>query len=166
MELYFILDNIRSRFNVGSIFRTADALAVTRLYLCGITPMPTHQEIHKAALGAEETVAWEKSWELGVVFAELRARGVKIFAAEKADMSTDMREIQWPDRVALVLGPEREGHSKRISELCDATVHIPMFGSKTSLNVAVAAGVLGYWVQLARKNFQATPGGIEPPFSG
>ena len=151
MELYFILDNIRSRFNVGSIFRTADALSVAYVYLCGITPIPPHPEIHKTALGAENFVAWEKSWELGVVFKELRAQGVKIFAAEKTDLSIDMRNIVWPNRVALVFGPEREGHHNKILELADAVVHIPMFGSKTSLNVAVVAGVLGYWVKLFQK---------------
>src|SRR3990167_9193357 len=122
-EVIFIVDNVRSRHNVGSIFRTADGL------------------------GVEDTVEWEKSWELGVVLAELRAAGVTVVAAEKTGTSVDMREFDWPEQVALLFGPEVEGGDPKVLSLCDAVVHVPMLGMKTSLNVSVAAGVLGYWAK-------------------
>ena len=146
-EVIFIVDNVRSRHNVGSIFRTADGLGVAKVWLTGITPIPPHPEISKTALGAEDTVEWEKSWELGVVLAELRAQGGVVVGAEKTATSVDMREFFWPPRVALLFGPEVEGSDAKVLELCDAVVHVPMLGMKTSLNVSVAAGVLGYWAK-------------------
>lgn len=148
-EIYFVLDNVRSRFNVGSIFRTADGLGVKKIYLCGITPAPPHNEISKTALGAEKIVPWVKSWELGVVMKELQHQGIQIIGAEKTQTSVDMRKVKWPSKVAILLGPEVEGSEEKVLSLCDRVVHIPMAGMKTSLNVSVAAGILGYWAKYA-----------------
>lgn len=150
-RLVFILDNIRSRHNVGSIFRTADGVGAEKIYLCGITPIPPHADITKTALGAEKCVAWEKSWELGVIMHELRQEGYVIIGAEKTETSVSIEKYNWPNKVALLFGPEVEGNHAGVLALCDAVVHIPMHGTKTSLNVSVAAGVLAYAGGFSRK---------------
>ena len=144
-----LLDNVRSMYNVGAFFRTADAAAVEKLYLCGITGYPPKHAISKTALGADETVPWEHAWEPLPVVAQLRARGYEMAAIETTVHAVDL--FDWSPRfpVCLVFGHEVEGVRPEISELCDTHVRIPMLGAKHSLNVATAGGVVIY--ELLRK---------------
>jgi len=144
-----LLDNVRSLYNVGAFFRTADAAAVERLYLSGITGRPPKRAIAKTALGAEETVPWEHSWEPVAVIEGLRGRGFEIAAVETTVQAVDL--FDWAPRfpVCVVFGHEVEGIRPAVSALCDTHVRIPMLGAKHSLNVATAGGVVIY--ELLRK---------------
>jgi 23S rRNA (guanosine2251-2'-O)-methyltransferase len=144
-----LLDNVRSLYNVGSFFRTADAARIEKLYLCGITGRPPHAGIRKTALGAEEIVAWEHSWEAAPLLHSMRERGMEIAAVETTVHAVDL--FDWTPRfpVCVVFGHEVDGIQPELSALCDTHVRIPMLGSKHSLNVATAAGVVIY--ELLRK---------------
>lgn len=144
-----LLDNVRSMYNVGAFFRTADAASIERLHLCGITARPPKRAIAKTALGAEETVPWEYSWEAAPVVRALRDQGCEIAAIETASHAVDL--FDWMPRfpVCVVFGHEVEGVQPEISALCDTHVRIPMLGAKHSLNVATAGGVVLY--ELLRK---------------
>jgi len=144
-----LLDNVRSMYNVGAFFRTADAAAVEKLYLCGITGHPPKHAISKTALGADETVPWEHAWEPLPVVEKLRAQGYELTAIETTVHAVDL--FDWSPRfpVCLVFGHEVEGVRPEISSLCDTHVRIPMLGAKHSLNVATAGGVVIY--ELLRK---------------
>lgn len=144
-----LLDNVRSLYNVGSFFRTADAAAIEKLYLCGITGHPPKRAITKTALGAEERVVWEHTWDPAAALGELRARGYELAAVETTVHAVDL--FDWAPRFPLcvVFGHEVEGIRPGLSELCDTHVRIPMLGSKHSLNVATAGGVVVY--ELLRK---------------
>lgn len=136
-----MLHNIRSRHNVGSIFRTADAAGVAKIYMCGITPAPPHSRISKVALGAENYVPWEKYWQTGRLLNRLKKENVKIIALEQGEKSMpyDKYEPKFPQ--ALVLGAEVDGLPENILKKCDKIIEIPMRGKKESLNVSVACGV-------------------------
>lgn len=136
-----LLDNVRSLYNVGAFFRTADAAAIETLYLCGITGRPPQRAITKTALGAEETVRWEYAWEPVPLVESLRRRGYEIAAVETTVHAVDL--FDWAPRfpVCLVFGHEVEGVRPDIAALCDTCVRIPMLGAKHSLNVATAGGV-------------------------
>ena len=144
-----LLDNVRSLYNVGAFFRTADAAGIARLFLCGITGRPPKRAIGKTALGAEETVPWEHSWEPVPVLEGMRARGVEIAAIETTIHAVDL--FDWLPRfpVCVVFGHEVEGIRPEVAALCDTHVRIPMLGRKHSLNVATAGGVVIY--ELLRK---------------
>src|ERR1035437_6397338 len=144
-----LLDNVRSLYNVGAFFRTADAAAIEKLYLCGITGRPPKRAIAKTALGAEETVAWEHSWEPAAVIEALRGRGYEMAAVETTVHAVDL--FDWTPRfpVCVVFGHEVDGIRPEISALCDTHVRLPMLGAKHSLNVATAGGVVIY--ELLRK---------------
>jgi 23S rRNA (guanosine2251-2'-O)-methyltransferase len=144
-----LLDNIRSLYNVGSFFRTADAAAIQKLYLCGITGKPPRKEISKTALGAEDTVAWEQAADAVELIRSLRAREYEIAAVETNMHAVDLYD--WIPRfpVCVAFGNELEGLQPEISALCDTHVRIPMLGTKHSLNVATAGGVVMY--ELLRK---------------
>ena len=144
-----LLDNIRSMYNVGSFFRTGDAAAVEKLYLCGITSFPPKSGIRKTALGAEERVAWEHSWEPVPVADRLISAGYELAAIETSVHAVDL--FDWTPRfpVCLVFGHEVEGVRPELLERCDTHVRIPMLGHKHSLNVATAGGVVIY--ELLRK---------------
>jgi 23S rRNA (guanosine2251-2'-O)-methyltransferase len=144
-----LLDNVRSLYNVGAFFRTADAARVEKLYLGGITGRPPKRAISKTALGAEETVPWEHSWEPDGFVEELRRRGYEIAAIETTVHAVDL--FDWAPRfpVCVVFGHEVDGIRPEISALCDTHVRIPMLGAKHSLNVATAGGVVIY--ELLRK---------------
>ncbi|HVZ11147.1 MAG TPA: TrmH family RNA methyltransferase [Candidatus Paceibacterota bacterium] len=145
--IWAVLDNIRSRENVGSIFRTADAAGVGKLYLCGITPRPPHEKISKTALGAEKTVSWEYHTQAWRLVERLRAKeNAYIVALEKTSNSENIFALKLPsDRpIVLVVGNEVEGLAPRILARADTVVAIPMRGEKESLNVAVAFGVAVY----------------------
>jgi len=144
-----LLDNIRSLYNVGAFFRTADAAAIEKLYLCGITGKPPRKEISKTALGAEETVPWEHNLDAVDLIRNLREREYEIAAVETSIHAVDLYD--WTPRfpVCVAFGNELAGLQPEISALCDTYVRIPMLGAKHSLNVATAGGVVMY--ELLRK---------------
>lgn len=143
-ELILILDNIRSRENVGSIFRTADAAGVLKIYLCGMTPVPPHDKISKTALGAENWVPWEYRRNTWQTITELKKRGFKIYALEQTKNSRNIFKFKPQFPLALVVGNEVKGISPKILKYCDKKISIPMYGKKESLNVSVAAGIAIY----------------------
>ena len=149
LPVAIVLDNVRSLYNVGAFFRTADAARIAKLWLCGITGRPPKRAIAKTALGAEETVPWEHAWEPVPVIRSLRESGHEIAAVETSVHAVDL--FDWSPRfpVCVVFGHEVEGIRPEVAELCDTHVRIPMLGAKHSLNVATAGGVVVY--ELLRK---------------
>jgi 23S rRNA (guanosine2251-2'-O)-methyltransferase len=145
MENCVILNNIRSLYNVGSIFRTSDALGINKIYLCGITGTPDNPRLAKTALAGIDTVAWEYRKSAVRTIKYLKQLGYYIVALE---ITPDSIPISLPNKrpVALVLGHEREGVDERIITLADAVMHIPMHGIGKSLNVSVAYGIAGYTI--------------------
>ncbi len=139
-----MLDNIRSLHNVGSIFRTAEAAGIGKLYLCGMTGAPPRQEIRKAALGAEEMVTWEYFRQTSEAVAKLKSESYYLIALENAPNSMDYRRAAYQFPLALIIGHEYNGIAPDILSCCDAVVSLPMRGKKSSLNVAVAFGVAAY----------------------
>jgi 23S rRNA (guanosine2251-2'-O)-methyltransferase len=152
-----LLDNVRSMYNVGAFFRTADATAIEKLYLCGITGRPPRKEISKTALGAEETVAWEHAVDAVELIRGLRGRGYEIAAVETSMHAVDLYDWAPNFPVCVAFGHEVEGLQPEISALCDTNVRIPMLGTKHSLNVATAGGVVMY--ELLRKYRELGKGG-------
>jgi len=144
-----ILDNVRSLYNVGSFFRTADAAGIEMLFLCGITGRPPSRQITKTALGAEEAVRWEDCEAPALLVAQLRARGYEIAAVETSLRAVDLFDWQPRFPVCVIFGHEVEGLGRELLDLCDTRVRIPMLGIKHSLNVATAGGVVLY--ELLRK---------------
>lgn len=146
MPLIFVLDNIRSGANVGSIFRTADAFAMRAIILCGITAQPPHREILKTALGATDTVRWSHTADVAEALRHLRAAGTAIWAAEQTHGAVPLQDFRadLERPMAIVLGNEVEGVSEAALAHCDGSVEIPQYGTKHSLNVAVAAGILAW----------------------
>lgn len=138
-----VLDNIRSMHNAGSAFRTCDAFNVERLYLCGITATPPQKEIAKTALGATESVDWEYRESVSELAKELKSEGYAIIIVEQTDNSVMLQEFDFAqyEKMALFVGNEVFGISEELLPLCDAAVEIPQFGTKHSLNVAVATGI-------------------------
>lgn len=149
LPVAIVLDNVRSLYNVGAFFRTADAARIAKLWLCGITGRPPKRAIAKTALGAEETVPWEHAWEPVPVVRGLAASGHEIAAVETSVHAVDL--FDWTPRfpVCVVFGHEVEGIRPEVAALCDTHVRIPMLGTKHSLNVATAGGVVLY--ELLRK---------------
>lgn len=146
-EIYLILYNIRSAYNVGSIFRTADAVGVSKIYLCGYTPTPENNKVLKTSLGAEKSVAWEHKTQTSRLVKELKLRGVRVAALEQAKNSKDYRVFKPKFPLAIIIGHERRGVSKNILEKSEAIYHIPMRGKKESLNVSVAVGIFLYSIK-------------------
>ena len=141
-----VAENIRSLYNVGSLFRTSDAARIEKLYLAGFTGTPPRNEISKTALGAERTVPWEHRRDTRALLEELKGRGLPIVVVEQTDQSVPYFEFAFPRPVCLVLGNEVEGVSETAVELADAAVEIPMYGVKHSLNVGVAYGIIVFEV--------------------
>ncbi|MCR4274655.1 MAG: TrmH family RNA methyltransferase [Candidatus Campbellbacteria bacterium] len=148
MNTYVILDNIRSVHNVGSIFRTCDAAGVTKLYLCGLTPIPVdrfgrvRKDMAKVALGAEKNAAWEYAYNTQDVIEKLKQDGVWIVAVEQNPHSKLCTDISVQGPIAFVFGGEVAGISKEILKMCDEIIEIPMRGKKESLNVSVTVGII------------------------
>jgi len=149
LPVYAILENVRSLYNVGSIFRTADALHLAALYLCGYTGFPPRREITKTALGAEHTVPWEKHTDAVQLARALQAKGMQIVVLEQTDDAVDFWEAPVRFPVCFVVGNEMTGVSEELVALADLCLELPMAGIKQSLNVATAFGVVGY--ELARR---------------
>jgi tRNA G18 (ribose-2'-O)-methylase SpoU len=149
LPVVILLDNVRSMYNVGSFFRTADAAGVEGLLLAGITAAPPKNGIRKTALGAEERVPWEHSWDGAGMARGVRARGFELAAIETSLHAVDLFDWKPVFPVCVVFGHEVEGVRPELLALCDTYVRIPMLGSKHSLNVATAGGVVVY--ELLRK---------------
>ena len=144
IPLIVVLDNIRSLNNIGSVFRTADAFLVERIYLCGITATPPHKEIHKTALGATDSVDWTYAESTEELIRELKSQGIRVLAVEQVESSLPLNRFK-PDkdkRYAVVFGNEVKGVQQSVVDLCDACLEIPQFGTKHSLNVSVSCGVV------------------------
>ena len=147
-KAFLILDNIRSVYNVGAIFRTADAIGISKIYLCGYTPTPIdrfgreRKDFSKSALGAEKTILWEKKENIKDLLNELKGSGVDLVAVEQCDLSLDYKKYSPKKDVAFIFGNEVEGISENILKRCDAVLEIPMQGKKESLNVSVSCGVV------------------------
>jgi len=143
--VFGLLDNIRSRYNVGSIFRTSDGALVRRLFLCGFTAAPPSKEIHKTSLGAAETVPWEYYQDPLLAISQARSEGATICALERTNRSVSCSSLRKPDfPVCLVVGNELTGISQNVLASADMALEIPMLGTKQSLNVAVAYGIALY----------------------
>ncbi len=142
IPLVVVLENVRSAYNVGSVFRTADAFLIEAIYLTGYTAKPPHKEIKKTALGAEETVHWKHFANAGAAIEELRQQGYKIFAIEQVENSISLEKSNFKDKTALIFGNEVSGVEQSTITLCDGTIEIPQLGMKHSLNIATAAGVV------------------------
>lgn len=144
-KLIVIVNNIRSRENVGSIFRTADAANVSEIILCGITPYPPHEKISKTALGAEESVKWSYTKVAWRKIEELKKSGFTIISLEKNEESKNIFDIKLDsENIVLVIGNEVSGVEGSVLSRSDMIVEIPMYGTKESLNVSVAFGIAVY----------------------
>ena len=171
LPLVVVLDDVRSLYNVGSVFRTCDAFRVEAVYLCGITATPPHNEIHKTALGAEDSVAWRYFKTADEAVAELKRQNFTVYAVEQAEGSVKLPfSIENPSsklekspslssKTALVLGHEVKGVSQSVVDACDGCLEIPQFGTKHSLNVSVAAGIV-IW-EFARHFYGQNPEKID-----
>lgn len=147
-----VLDNIRSMNNVGSVFRTADAFLIDAIYLCGYTPQPPHRDIRKTALGATETVHWQHFDSTLEAVKELQKNGYRLFAVEQTTGSSSLENFDFGSnqKIALIFGNEVEGVQQSVIDQCESCIEIPQFGTKHSLNISIAAGIV-LWE--AAKNF-------------
>jgi len=146
MPLTVVLDDVRSMHNVGSVFRTADAFRLQAVYLCGITGCPPHNEIHKTALGAEDSVAWRHFATALEAVEELKGRGVTVLSVEQAEGSTKLPlfRLEQGKCYAIVMGNEVKGVHQEVIDASDGCLEIPQFGTKHSMNVSVTAGIVIY----------------------
>lgn len=144
IPIIVVLENIRSAYNVGSVFRTSDAFLVEAIYICGYSAKPPHKEIKKTALGAEETVYWKHFATAADAIEELKRRKYKVYAVEQAEESYKLHAANFKqsDKIAVVFGNEVSGVEQATIDLCDGCLEIPQLGMKHSLNVATAAGVV------------------------
>lgn len=144
IPIVVILDNVRSMNNVGSVFRTSDAFAIEKIYLCGITPTPPHREIQKTALGATESVDWEFIKNTKEIITQLKNDNYKIIGIEQVTHSIKLQDFPYipSEKYALIFGNEVEGISETILPDLDYCIEIPQIGTKHSLNVSVCAGIV------------------------
>lgn len=142
--IIIVLDDIRSLHNIGSVFRTSDAFLVEKIYLCGITAVPPNKEIHKTALGATETVAWEYEKDVLSVIEKLKKENISVFAIEQVENAIFLNDfkIEKDKKYALVFGNEVFGVNQKAIELCDGSIEIPQLGTKHSLNISVSTGIV------------------------
>ena len=142
LPIIILLDNIRSLSNVGAFFRTADAFRIGELFLCGITACPPHREIHKTALGADETVKWRYFETTEEACQTLKAEGYRIFAIEQVEGSVPLQDFRFEPHTAYILGNEVEGVSEEALPYCEGAIELPQEGTKHSINVSVCAGIV------------------------
>jgi len=147
-----VLDDVRSMHNVGSVFRSSDAFHVQSIVLCGYTPRPPHRDIHKTALGATETVPWTFEEDVSAALGRLKAEGYRIWAVEQVHNSMPLQDIAFGpgEKIALVFGNEVDGVSDTALALCDGGIEIPQWGTKHSLNISVAVGIV-LWEMTRRR---------------
>ncbi len=148
--LIVVLDDVRSLYNVGSVFRTCDAFRVEAVWLCGITACPPHPEIHKTALGAEDSVDWRYFKTATEAVDALHADGYEVLAVEQCEGSTKLDEFRpvAGKRYAVILGNEVKGVHQEVVDMSDGCLEIPQFGTKHSLNVSVTAGIVTFFFKL------------------
>lgn len=144
LPLVIVMDHVRSLYNVGSVFRTADAFRLAGVCLCGITACPPHPEIHKTALGAEDSVLWKHYARTEDALEELRAHGYTLLAVEQCKGSTMLQNFipEKDKRYAVVMGNEVKGVQQQVVDMCEGCLEIPQFGTKHSMNVSVTAGIV------------------------
>lgn len=149
-DVFIVLDNVRSAYNVGAIFRTADGAGVKKIFLAGYTPTPIDRfgrvqpDIQKTSLGASEMVEWERAADVLTVVEQLKDAGVTVVALEQTPQSISLAQLTRVEKIAYVFGNEITGVSSATCEACDYIVALPMLGAKESLNVSVAAGIVMY----------------------
>lgn len=143
-RLIVVLDSIRSLNNIGSVFRTSDAFAIEKIYLCGITAQPPHKDIHKTALGSTESVEWKYEENILTLIDKLKADGITIVSIEQAENSVMLQdfEVDKQKKYAVILGNEVKGVQQTVVDASDFCVEIPQFGTKHSLNISVSCGVV------------------------
>lgn len=147
-ETYLILNDIRSVYNVGAIFRTADAVGITKIYLVNTTPTPldrfgrVRKDVAKTALGAENTVPWEYLKDISTLLKKLKKEGFYIIAVEQSENSIDYKKVKPFQKTAIIVGNEVDGIPEKILSKCDCVAEVPMKGTKESLNVSVATGIV------------------------
>jgi 23S rRNA (guanosine2251-2'-O)-methyltransferase len=139
-----VLDNIRSCNNIGSVFRTSDALLIEKVILCGITATPPNKDIHKTALDAEKSVPWEYFEETETAIARLKESGYRVFAVEQVEHSISLPDFtpEKDQKLALVFGNEVKGVQQSVVNICDGAIEIPQYGTKHSFNISVSAGIV------------------------
>lgn len=139
-----VLDNVRSLNNIGSVFRTSDAFLVEKIYLCGITATPPHADIHKTALGAEDSVDWVYYENTTDAVKQLKSEGYTVYSIEQVNNSIALQNIvlKSDEKYAVILGNEVKGVQQVVVDMCDGCIEIPQFGTKHSLNVSVTAGLI------------------------
>lgn len=166
LSLIVILDNIRSLNNIGSVFRTADAFLIEKIYLCGITAQPPHKDIHKTALGATETVDWEYAENTLDVVQRLKSDKVIVLAIEQAEQAVmlDSFSPNPSQKYAVVFGNEVKGVAQEVVDAADTVIEIPQYGTKHSLNIAVSAGVVVWDLFSKMKALQPHKGGFKQAF--
>ena len=142
LPIIIVLDNIRSLSNVGAFFRTADAFRIGELLLCGITACPPHREIHKTALGADETVKWRYFETTEAACQQLKEEGYHIYAVEQVEGSIPLQDFEFAEHTAYILGNEVEGVSEEALPYCEGAIELPQVGTKHSINVSVCAGIV------------------------
>jgi tRNA G18 (ribose-2'-O)-methylase SpoU len=152
--IIIVLDNIRSLNNIGSVFRTSDAFLIQKIYLCGITAQPPHNDIRKTALGSTETVAWEYAENTLALIEKLKSENIKICSVEQAEKATMLNDFkpQPHTKYAFVFGNEVKGVSQDVVDLSDIVIEIPQYGTKHSLNISVSFGVVVWDVFSKLKN--------------
>ena len=151
MPVVIVLDDVRSAYNVGSIFRTADAFRISGIYICGISARPPHKDISKTALGATESVEWKYFQDVQVAVKSLKDNGYRVYAIEQVDESISLDQFQ-PEKeskIAIIFGHEVFGVKEGLFPIIDGCIEIPQFGTKHSFNVAISAGIM-LW-ELAKK---------------
>lgn len=141
--LTVVLDDVRSMYNVGSVFRTADSFRLEKIMLCGITACPPHPEIHKTALGAELSMEWDKCENTTEAVNKLHEEGYEVYALEQVEHSVPLQnfKVEHGKKYALILGNEVKGVSQEAVNICDGAIEIPQFGTKHSMNVSVSGGI-------------------------
>ena len=150
LPLIVVLDDVRSMYNIGSVFRTCDAFRVEAIYLCGITACPPHQEIHKTALGAEDSVAWRYFETAEQAVEQLHQDGYFVWSVEQCEGSTKLQDLNTNEnpslreghRVGVIFGNEVKGVHQEVIDMSDGCLEIPQFGTKHSMNVSVTAGIV------------------------
>jgi tRNA G18 (ribose-2'-O)-methylase SpoU len=146
-----VMENVRSAMNVGAVFRTSDAFAIEKLYLCGYTPAPPHKDIMRTALGSVESVTWEHHLDIHTVLSDLKSNGYILCGVEQTNKSIPLQNISAVSKTAFILGNEVDGVTEQTLQQCDEIVEIPQFGTKHSLNVSVATGiVLWHWFYVSQ----------------
>jgi tRNA G18 (ribose-2'-O)-methylase SpoU len=153
--IIIVLDNVRSLNNIGSVFRTSDALLIEAVYLCGITATPPHRELHKTALGAEDSVNWEYFKNTEDAVAKLKEKGFTIYSVEQAENSISLEQFETKaeEKYALIFGNEVKGVQQKIVDASDGCIEIPQFGTKHSFNISVSCGIV-LWDLFSKINYR------------